>query len=85
MRLAVDNIEAMAPQQERDFWTFFASDIARDDGAVARRHLEAGNPVYVHTAETPAGMIEKRFPNGRRQLVTWDSSGEHVVSELALS
>lgn len=85
MRLAVDNIEAMTPQQERDFWKFFASDIARDDGAVARRHLEAGNPVYVHTAETPAGMIEKRFPNGRRQLVTWDSSGEHVVSELALS
>ncbi|HDR9474389.1 hypothetical protein BMD20_29490 [Burkholderia multivorans] len=75
----------MTPQQERDFWTLFSSDIARDDGAVARRHLAQGNPVYYKTEATPKGMIEKRLPDGRRQLVKWDSEGEHVVSELALS
>jgi|AACY02.3.fsa_nt_gi hypothetical protein len=83
--IRIENIETMTPQQERDFWTLFSSDIARDDGAVARRHLDAGNPVYCKTENTPKGTIEKRFPDGRRQLVTWDSKGEHVVSELALS
>ena len=40
--IRIENIETMTPQQERDFWTLFSSDIARDDGAVARRHLDAG-------------------------------------------
>lgn len=33
--IRIENIETMTPQQERDFWTLFSSDIARDDGAVA--------------------------------------------------
>ena len=85
MKLGIENMDVMTPSQEHDFWTFFASDIARDDGSAARRHLAAGNPVYCETENTPAGTIEKRFPDGRRQLVTWDSAGEHVVRELSLS
>lgn len=77
------DIKAWTPQQEKDFFTFLASDLARDDGAVARQHLQAGNPIYIHADDTPDGLTEKRFPGGRRQWVKWDSAGEHVVEELS--
>lgn len=79
------SIDAMSPQQLQDFWTFLLSDLARDDGSVARQHLEAGNPIYVHQDDTPDGLTEKRFPDGRRQWVKWDLAGEHVVKELPAS
>lgn len=83
--LGIENVERMTPDQEHDFWTLFAADLSRDDGATARGHLAAGFPVYIQTAETPKGTVEKRFPDGRRQLVKFDRTGEHVMSELAPS
>lgn len=85
MNLQIENVERMTPEQERDFWTVFAADLSRDTGAAARGHLAAGFPVYVQTADTPKSMIEKRFPDGRRQLVQFDLTGEHVVRELLAS
>ena len=55
--------------------------LAHDDGAAARGHLARGNPIYCTTADTPDGLVEKRFPDGRRQLVRFDLDGEHVVGE----
>jgi len=57
----------------------FLATLAHDDGAAARGHLARGNPIYCTTATTPAGLVEKRFPDGRRQLVRFDENGEHVV------
>lgn len=59
----------------------FLLTISHDDGAAARDHLARGNPTYFTTADTPAGLVEKRFPDGRRQLVRFDLDGEHVVGE----
>ena len=85
MKLGIENIETMTPEQERDFWIVFSSDIARDDGAAVKKHFSVGNPVYCQTPETPEGLIEKRFPDGRRQFVRWERDGEHVVSEAPAS
>lgn len=35
---------------------------------------------YCTTENTPAGLIEKHYPDGRRQLVRFDRNGEHVVN-----
>jgi hypothetical protein len=59
----------------------FLATLAHDDGAAARNHLARGNPIYCTTENTPAGLVEKRFPDGRRQLVRFDLDGEHVVGE----
>jgi hypothetical protein len=59
----------------------FLATLAQDYGAAARGHLAKGNPIYCTTADTPAGLVEKRFPDGRRQLVRFDGNGEHVVGE----
>ena len=59
----------------------FLATLAHDDGAAARGHLARGNPIYCTTADTPAGLVEKRFPDGRRQLVRFDLNGEHVVGK----
>lgn len=53
--------------------------LAHDDGAAARGHLVRGNPIYCRTENTPASLVEKHFPDGRRQLVTFDLAGEHVL------
>ncbi len=59
----------------------FLATISHDDGAAAHGHLARGNPIYCTTADTPAGLVEKRFPDGRRQLVRFDLKGEHVVGD----
>lgn len=59
----------------------FLATISHDDGAAARNHLARGNPIYCTTATTPAGLVEKRFPDGRRRLVRFDENGEQVVGE----
>ena len=33
------------------------------------------------TANTPAGLVEKHLPDGRRQLVTFDLVGKHVIED----
>lgn len=50
-----------------------------DDGAVAREHLAAGFPIYYCDAETPADMVMKKYPDGRRELIRFDLRGEHRI------
>lgn len=59
----------------------FLATLAHDDGAAARGHLARNNPIYCRTASTPAGLVEKHFPDGRRQLVRFNLAGEHVVGD----
>jgi len=54
-----------------------------DDGTAARSHLDAGFPIYYSEAETPAGVVVKQYPDGRRELVRFDVNGEHVVQDIA--
>ncbi len=42
----------------------------------ARDHLAAGYPIYYSESDTPAGLIIKEYPDGRRELVRFDYAGE---------
>ncbi|OXC78316.1 hypothetical protein BSU04_12430 [Caballeronia sordidicola] len=82
LSMNIENVDQMTPKQEERFWEKFAAELANDDGSAAREHLQAGFPIYIQTDETPKNTIEKRFPDGRRQLVKWDLDGEHVLYDL---
>lgn len=66
-----------------DLFDAIAADIERDDdGEAARETLKAGFPVYYVDAETPAGLVIKKHPDGRRELVSWSADGERPVAAL---
>lgn len=83
LSLCIENVDQMTSEQEHGFWEQFATDLANDGGRAAREHLQAGFPIYIRTDETPKNAVEKRFPDGHRQLVKWDLDGEHVLCDLA--
>lgn len=57
--------------------------ICNDDGAAAKAHLAAGNPIYYCDDRYP-GEIVKEFPDGRRQIVVMRGQGKvEVVRDIA--
>ncbi|PRG06878.1 hypothetical protein C6Q17_24010 [Burkholderia contaminans] len=68
----------MTPEQDHSFWLKLSS----DDGAAAHDHLARGFPVYFQTPKTPAGVIEKLYPNGKREYVRFDLTGEHPAMDI---
>ncbi|HDR9258353.1 hypothetical protein WJ21_00675 [Burkholderia vietnamiensis] len=60
-------------------WLEIEQAFTHGDHSAAQMHLLKGNPVYV---EAPAGSpdgVMKLYPDGRRQIVRFDSSGKAVV------
>ncbi|WP_149000822.1 hypothetical protein [Escherichia coli] len=53
-----------------------------DDGAAAREHLEAGFPIYYTEDDTPADLLIKEHPGGRRELVKVVGKTDEVVKVL---
>lgn len=68
--------DQMTPAEQDALIEAMAND---DSDEAARAHLAQGNPIYVSTPDTPKGLVEKRFPDGRRQFVRFDLQGEHVI------
>lgn len=67
-----------------DDWNEFEHRLANDDGAAAKAHLAAGNPIYYTEADTPPNTCLKEYPDGRRELVTFDvERGEVFISEAS--
>ena len=65
-------------------WEEFERQLANDDGAAAKAHLAAGNPIYYTEADTPERMCLKEYPDGRRELVTFDvERGEVFVAQAS--
>lgn len=60
----------------RDPLTFneVAKSIANDDGLAAKQHLAAGRSIYYADQRYPGGLV-KKFPDGRKQLVSVERSG----------
>jgi hypothetical protein len=83
LALEIENVDQMTPDQEREFWEIFTAKIARDDGSAARMHLAAGNPIYYCEPTTPADTCIKEYPDGHRELVTFDIAGEHLVTSMS--
>ncbi len=56
----------------------FARALAKNEGRAARAHLAAGRPIYCGDERYP-GMVIKKFPGGRKQLIKISGSGEETV------
>lgn len=63
-------------------WRDLIHGVLHDDGAAAQEHLEAGFPIYYANDDTPAGLLIKEHPDGRRELVEFDEAGDHVIEVL---
>ncbi len=83
MTLTGDTLNELTPAEDEAFWASFEAELEHDDGAVAKEHLAAGFPIYFRQADTPAGLVVKEYPDGHRELVCFDPSGEKVVQAAA--
>jgi len=68
--------------QPADVWATIAAGIERDGDRAALGHLEAGFPVYRSDADTPNDAVIRQNPDGSRDLVRFDSEGEHTIKSL---
>jgi hypothetical protein len=48
----------------------------------AQETLRAGVPIYYENASTPPGLIIKKYPDGRRELVRYHRDGDEVIRAL---
>ncbi|WP_250532372.1 hypothetical protein [Caballeronia sp. ATUFL_F1_KS39] len=66
-----------------DDWDDFERALANDDGSAAREHLAAGRAIYYSESDTPTGTCVKEYPDGRREIVTFDVDGGEVLISVA--
>lgn len=60
--------------------TIDLSQLEHDEGEEARTCLLSGVPVYYTETNTPEGCVIKEYPNGHRELVSFMSGKETLVS-----
>jgi len=64
-------------------WNTFVKSVLQDDNSAAQAHLKAGRPIYYRKRDTPANLVIRESPCGKRELIEVTSSGaELVVSTL---
>ncbi len=79
MAVNTAGLDDMDDAEDRSLWSSLSAPNASDDGQAARERLAAGLPIYIRDETTPAGLVIKQYPDGRRELVAFDQSGEKVV------
>jgi hypothetical protein len=50
---------------------------------VAAGHLAAGRPIYYRTSDLPPRQVIKQYPDGRRELVSFETGRETLIGELS--
>ncbi|WP_343315426.1 hypothetical protein AAIB41_11465 [Brucella sp. BE17] len=55
----------------------------RNDNSEALRLLSEGYPIVYREPETPIGHVIQRYPDGRRELVSYENGEPVVVAELS--
>lgn len=60
----------------------FISALEAGDDSAARASLAAGIPIYYREEDTPIPGVIKKYPDGRRELVTFVSGSEEFLREL---
>jgi hypothetical protein len=73
---------AIKPASEADLWDVIALGLERDTDAAARAHMAAGRAIYFSERDTPAGLLVKKHPDGRRELVRYSREGDEVIRAL---
>lgn len=71
----------MTDADERRFMAAFTRELEADRGEEAQRHLDAGRPIY-YADDRHRDALVKEFPDGRRQLVTFEDDTETVLRDL---
>ena len=74
----LENLSQMTPEQEAQFWDQFERELDSDTGEAAKTHLAACRPIYYMDPAYP-DQIVKEYPDGRRELVHVDSTGQVTV------
>ena len=65
-----------------DLWPVIEKGLARDGDFAVRDHLAAGFPVYYSEADTPASLLVKEHPDGRRELVRHNRKADEIIRLL---
>lgn len=65
-----------------DIWATIAAGMERDGDRAALSHLDAGFPVYLSDDDTPDDAVIRQNPDGSRDLVRFDTQGEHTIKLL---
>jgi len=80
-----DSVPAIGPSTPLDQMTPAERDalidamVNYDNDEAGPSHFVRGNPIYASPPDTPKGLVEKRFPDGRLQFVRFALDGEHVI------
>ena len=77
IRTMATQIKQPDTDDDEEFDAFLEAAILHDDNAFAP-HFAAGHPVYLRDADTPPGHVVKQFPDGRRELIGFDSVGNEI-------
>ncbi len=83
MKLKIDNLSNMTPEQEKQFFDEFERQLDSDTGEAAKAHLAAGRPIYYEDPEYPGDLV-KEYPNGKRELVSIDITTRAVTVKREL-
>lgn len=62
-------------------WRDLVQTLEVDDDSAAMASLAAGFPIYYLKPDTPAGLVIREQPDGRRALVAMDATGAEIVME----
>jgi hypothetical protein len=76
--LDVRVLDSVGPADEGPFLEAFAREIEDTGDEAARRHLNAGRPIYIGDDAFPMRVI-RQHPDGRRELMRLDETDVLVV------
>lgn len=86
MAIARKNAETakIAPSADpsEEIWWQLGQYLRKGDDSAAQELWAAGIPTYHSDDDTPAGLVIKKHPDGRRQLVRFDPAGDEVIRDL---
>lgn len=78
----MNEMARLAPADISDLWSVIEKGLARDGEFAVREHLAAGFPVYYSESDTPAGLLVKEHPDGRRELVRHNRKADEIIRRL---
>jgi hypothetical protein len=62
-----------------DEWDSVLAEIEADSGSAAKTMLAAGHTIYYVKRDTPAGLLIKEYPDGRREFMRSDGSVADIL------